>query len=55
VVVHASDTAAAALGAWRGELPPRAAMTTVLISATNTVLALLVWPRGGSPGRGAPG
>lgn len=45
VIVHASDTTAAALGAWRRELPPRAAMTTVSISAVNTVLALLVWPR----------
>ena len=49
VIVHASDTTVAALGAWRRELPPRAAMTTVLISAVNTILALLVWPRRGSP------
>jgi hypothetical protein len=45
VIVHASDTTAAALGAWRRELPPRAAITTVLISGVNTVLAFLVWPR----------
>jgi len=44
LIVHASDTTAAALGAWRGELPPRAALTTVLISGVNTVLAFLVWP-----------
>jgi hypothetical protein len=44
LIVHASDTMAAALGAWRGELPPRAALTTVLISGVNTVLAFLVWP-----------
>jgi hypothetical protein len=49
VIVHASDTAGAALGAWRRELPPRAGVTTVLISATNTVLALLVLPRKPSP------
>jgi hypothetical protein len=48
LIVHASDTTAAALGAWRGELPPRAALTTVLISGVNTVLAFLVWPRTGS-------
>ena len=48
LIVHASDTTAAALGAWRGELPPRAALTTVLISGVNTVLAFLVWPRKGS-------
>lgn len=48
LVIHASDTLAAALGAWRGELPPRAAKTTVLISGINTLLALLAWPRGDS-------
>jgi hypothetical protein len=48
LIVHASDTTAAALGAWRGELPLRAALTTVLISGVNTVLAFLVWPRKGS-------
>src|SRR5689334_4211682 len=41
VFVHASDTLAAAWGAWRRELPPRAALTTLLISAGNTVLAVL--------------
>jgi hypothetical protein len=50
VIVHASDTTVAALGAWRRELPLRAAMTTVLISGVNTILALLVWPRAGRHG-----
>ena len=45
VVVHASDTAAAAVGAWRRELPARAALTTVVISGVNTVLAILARPR----------
>jgi hypothetical protein len=55
VIVHASDTTLAALGAWRRELPPRAAMTTVLISAINTILALLVWPHNRSPDHAAAG
>jgi len=44
LVVHASDTAMAALGAWRRELPPQAAATTIAISALNTGLALLMRP-----------
>jgi len=45
VFIHASDTTAAAWGAWRRELPPRAALTTLLISAGNTALAILAWPQ----------
>ena len=41
VVVHATDTACAALGGLRGDLTPRAARTTVAISAVNTVLAVV--------------
>ena len=54
IVVHASDTTAAALGAWRRELPPQAAMATVAISAVNTMLALLTWPRGDASRGAAP-
>jgi hypothetical protein len=50
VIVHAADTTVAAVGAWRRELPPQAALTTVLISGVNTVLALLIWPRSNRPG-----
>ena len=49
VFIHASDTLAAAWGAWRRELPPRAALTTLLISAGNTMLAVLTWPRRTGP------
>lgn len=45
VIIHAADTVAATWGAWRRELPPRAAAITVAISAANTALALLAWPR----------
>ena len=45
VIVHASDTAVAAWGLWRWALPPRAALATVAISAANTALAVLMWPR----------
>ena len=45
IAVHASDTAAAALGGVRGQLPPRVAATTVLVSAVNTVLAVIARPR----------
>ncbi|HKS43821.1 MAG TPA: hypothetical protein VJT49_01670 [Amycolatopsis sp.] len=40
-LIHASDTAAAAIGGIRGQLPHRAAILTTLISATNTGLALV--------------
>ena len=45
VIVHASDTTVAAWGAWRREIPLRAAIPTVVISAVNTVLAVLIWPK----------
>ncbi len=41
VLIHATDTACAALGGLRGDLPPRAARTTVAISAVNTALAIV--------------
>lgn len=47
VVIHASDTAAAAFGGVRREVPPRVAAMTVLISGLNTVLAVLARPRNG--------
>jgi hypothetical protein len=40
-VIHASDTAAAALGGIRGQLPARVAVLATGISALNTVLAFL--------------
>jgi hypothetical protein len=39
VLIHASDTATAASLGLSGRLPPRTAVLTTLISATNTVLA----------------
>ncbi|HEU5353211.1 MAG TPA: hypothetical protein VFU65_02060 [Actinocrinis sp.] len=41
VVIHATDTAAAAYAGKRGELSPRAAKITTAISAVNTVLAVV--------------
>jgi hypothetical protein len=41
VVIHATDTAAAAYAGKRGELAPRAAKITTAISAANTVLAVV--------------
>ena len=41
VLIHATDTACAALGGLRGDLPARAARTTVAISAVNTALAVV--------------
>lgn len=40
-IIHASDTVSAILAGLCRQLPPRAAIFTVLISGTNTVLALL--------------
>ncbi|WP_432144765.1 hypothetical protein [Streptomyces sp. bgisy084] len=39
VLIHGSDTATAAMLGIRGQVPPRTAVLTTLISATNTVLA----------------
>ncbi len=41
VLIHASDTASAALAGARGEIPQRASKMTTAISALNTVLALV--------------
>ncbi|HSR25884.1 MAG TPA: hypothetical protein VLW53_20190 [Candidatus Eisenbacteria bacterium] len=39
LLIHASDTTAAVLAGWRGQLPRRAAATTAAISLGNTLLA----------------
>jgi len=41
VLIHATDTAAAAYAGRRGELPAKAAKVTTAISAVNTALALV--------------
>lgn len=41
-IIHASDTIAALIAAKSGIIPERAAKTIVIISATNTVLALIM-------------
>jgi hypothetical protein len=41
VLIHASDTVAAATAGIRGELPRRAAVVTTVLSATNTALAIV--------------
>ena len=41
VLIHASDTCAAALAGRAGQLPPGAARKAVAISAVNTLLALV--------------
>jgi hypothetical protein len=43
-LVHASDTAAAALAARSGKLPPRAGRLITAISAFNTLLAVIQRP-----------
>ena len=40
-VIHASDTVAATIGAIQGPFPQRVRLAIVLISALNTVLALI--------------
>ena len=44
-LVHASDTASAALAGIQRQLPPRVAVLTVSISGLNLVLALMGRPR----------
>jgi hypothetical protein len=39
ILIHGSDTVTAAILGIRGQMPPRTAALTTLISATNTVLA----------------
>lgn len=48
ILIHASDTLCALVAGVRRELPPRVAGMTTLISAVNTVLAVLAsrGPRG---------
>jgi hypothetical protein len=41
VLIHGSDTMAAGIAAFSGRLPGKAGLTITLISALNTVLALL--------------
>jgi hypothetical protein len=41
VLIHATDTAAAAYAGRTGELPARAAKLTTIISAVNTALAVI--------------
>lgn len=41
VLIHATDTVAAATAGLRGDLPRKPAMLTTMISASNTVLAIL--------------
>src|SRR3954453_14430609 len=43
-VIHASDTLSAALAGLARQMPARGAVTTTLISAGNTVLALMAQP-----------
>jgi hypothetical protein len=41
ILIHASDTVAAATGGIRGQLPRGAAVATTLISSVNTALAVI--------------
>jgi hypothetical protein len=41
VLIHASDTASAAMAGWNRQLPARAAKIATAVSAANVVLALL--------------
>ena len=41
ILIHASDTVSAVVSGIRGDLPPRAAVATTLISSGNTALAIL--------------
>jgi len=41
VLIHGTDTCSALVAGLRGNLPRRAAVTTTLISAVNTVLAVV--------------
>lgn len=50
ILVHASDTAAAVVVYRLHELPKRAAVTTIAVSAVNTVLAVVLNWRVRQPG-----
>jgi hypothetical protein len=43
-LIHAVDTASAALAGIRGQLPPRIAVKLVLLSGINTALAVIAQP-----------
>lgn len=43
VLIHTTDTACAAVGGIRGDLPRKGAQMTVAISAVNAVLAVIAW------------
>jgi hypothetical protein len=46
VLIHATDTLAAAAAGIRGDLPRRAAVGTTALSACNTILAVIAaWPK----------
>lgn len=44
-LIHASDTASAAISGLKRQLPPRVAVMTTVISGLNTVLAVAGQPR----------
>lgn len=46
VLIHATDTASAAVTAARGDLPRKQGLTAIVISAINTALALTAWKGG---------
>lgn len=41
VIIHGTDLASAVVGGLRGEIPPRSARILTVLSASNTVLALI--------------
>jgi hypothetical protein len=45
VLIHASDTVSATIAALHRQVTGRAALTTILISAVNTALAVIAQPR----------
>lgn len=46
VLIHASDTVAAAVTTVRGDLGRRPGITSIVISAVNTALAVTAWKGG---------
>lgn len=46
VLIHATDTMSAAVTAVRGDLPRKQGVVATVISAVNTVLALVAWKGG---------
>jgi hypothetical protein len=47
IPIHVSDTFSAALAGIQGQLPPRASITLIVISGSNTALAIFAQPRKG--------